>query len=119
MEQEEDLLSFCRDHCVPELLSALEGAARDPEHVCIIAVLRHCQAANHHGFAMVLAELNSCRNNQSALGSLLNEVRQYHEEIYRQEVLVHVLEQGETSPTYGIVLSRWLELYQMWCRGIT
>ncbi len=116
---QQDLWDVCRSLCAPEIVAALERTARDPEHEAVIAVLRECQRVNHAGLRMVLAELNGCRGNPAALGSLLSEVCQYHQEPFRKEVMKYVAEDNKVNLTYGRVLSEWLELYQMWCRAIT
>ena len=115
-----DRLDFCRSHW-PELVEALEHSLVDPEYKReVITVLQQCQIANHAGFHMVMTELHGCRSHPVALGSLLNEVRQYADEQYRNEVNKHVTEEcDESNLTYGKVLAQWLEDYQMWCRGIT
>lgn len=115
-----DVWEACRELCVPEVFAALERVQHDSEYKTMIAVLQQCQRINRMGFRMVLAELNNCRNNSAALGSLLNEVRSYADERYRDEVAKYLAgECNEPNLTYGVRLARWLEQYQFWCRAIT
>ncbi|OGJ64212.1 hypothetical protein A3C37_04850 [Candidatus Peribacteria bacterium RIFCSPHIGHO2_02_FULL_53_20] len=99
----------------------LRKIANDSKHLPVIEVLQRCHAESDAQFAMVIAELNSCGSNAFAIGSLKNEIYLYREEQYQQDVAKHIREEGYESEelTYALTLSIWLELYQIWCRGIT